>query len=64
MPAKNPRLSFVIPDDVKRVLESLAHQEHRSVSNYILKLIIQDIEQALVDGRIEGSRGITNLGRK
>jgi len=56
MPAKNPRVSFVIPAEIKRDLEALACREHRSVSNYILKLIIRDVEQAQEDGRLEGSR--------
>jgi len=56
MPAKNPRVSFVLPPDIKRDLEALAERDHRSMSNYILKLIIQDIEQAKEDGRLGGSR--------
>ena len=56
MPVKNPRVSFVIPDYLKRVLETLAEQEHRSVSNYILKLIIQDIE-----AKIQKRENILNL---
>jgi len=55
MPAKNPRVSFVLPPDLKRDLEALAEQDHRSVSNYILKLIIQDVERAKGDGRLGGS---------
>ncbi|NJL99887.1 MAG: hypothetical protein HC924_14300 [Synechococcaceae cyanobacterium SM2_3_2] len=57
VPAKNPRVSFVIPPDVKERLEYLADQDHRTISNYVLKLIIEEIERAEKDGKIksEGS---------
>lgn len=54
VPAKNPRVSFVIPPDIKEALESLANQDHRSISNYVLKLILEDIDAAKRDGRLKG----------
>ena len=50
---KKPRVSFVIPEDLKSLLEKLAAIDQRTVSNYVLKLITDDIEQAKKDGRLE-----------
>jgi predicted DNA-binding protein len=53
VPAKNPRVSFVIPQDVKERLEYLADQDHRTISNFVLKLIIEEIERAEKEGLID-----------
>lgn len=55
VPARNPRVSFVIPPEVKEHLELLADKDHRSISNYVLKLILEDIEAAKKDGRLEST---------
>lgn len=54
MPSPKPRVSFVIPEDVKDDLEALAAMEERSVSNYLLVLVRQAIEQAKKDGKLSG----------
>ncbi|MDX2273542.1 MAG: hypothetical protein NW237_16550 [Cyanobacteriota bacterium] len=56
VPAKNPRVSFVIPPDVKEHLEALAESDHRTISNYVLKLIIEDIERAKDKGLIKATK--------
>jgi predicted DNA-binding protein len=56
VPAKNPRVSFVIPQDVKERLECLAERDHRTISNFVLKLILEEIERAEKEGLFE-SRG-------
>lgn len=52
MPAKKPRVSFVIPEEIKDDLEKLAQMEERTVSNYLLVLVRQAIQRARQEGKL------------
>lgn len=43
---KNPRVVFYIPDELKKKLEKLAENRHRSVSSMVLVLVEQAIKEA------------------
>lgn len=52
MATKKPRVSFVIPEDIKDDLEVLAQMEARTVSNYLLVLVRQAIAVAKKEGKL------------
>ncbi len=55
MPTPKPRVSFVIPEVIKEDLEKLAAMEDRSVSNYLLVLVRQVIEEAKKKGKLNAT---------
>jgi hypothetical protein len=52
LPAKLPRIVVYLPEEVKADLELLAKSHYRPVSNMVLSLIQEAIEQAKSEGRI------------
>lgn len=43
---ESTRALIVLPKNVKRQLEDKAKKENRSMSNYVLNLILKDLEQS------------------
>lgn len=53
MPSRKERVSFVISEEEKRILEKLAAIDNRTVSNYLLTLIRKDIARATREGGLD-----------
>jgi len=52
LPAKLPRIVVYLPEEVKADLERLAKSHYRPVSNMVLTLIQEAVEEAKSEGRI------------
>ena len=48
-------LSFKVDPHLKKALEKLAQQENRSLSNYVVTLLMQHLESKGVDWRERGA---------
>ena len=46
VPSDKPRITLYIDSDLKQALEVLAERADRSVSNYVIQLIRQDVTRA------------------
>ncbi|MEG4302011.1 hypothetical protein QUB16_04765 [Microcoleus sp. D3_18a_C4] len=53
MPAKLPRIVVYLPEELKADLERLAKSHHRPVSNMVLTLIQEAVDEAKSEGRIQ-----------
>ncbi|MDY6783110.1 MAG: hypothetical protein SW833_11285 [Cyanobacteriota bacterium] len=53
MPAKNPRLTVVIPPKLKKMFERLCELEHRSMSNMMVSLAQEAVDRAIAEGRLK-----------
>jgi hypothetical protein len=54
MPAKNPRINVVMPIDLKGDFERLCHLENRSMSNMLVTLAQQAVDEAKAKGLLKG----------
>ncbi|MFG6094023.1 hypothetical protein SPB21_02170 [Leptothoe sp. ISB3NOV94-8A] len=52
VPSDKPRVTLYIDTDLKQALEVLAERADRSVSNYVIQLIRQDITRAQQAGEL------------
>lgn len=52
MTTKMPRVVFYCSEETKEGLEKLAKKEKRSLSNYLMALCSDIVEQAKLDGKI------------
>lgn len=57
MPSRKERVSFVISEEEKRILERLAAMESRTVSNYLVTLVRGEAKRAREEGRLDNDRG-------
>ncbi|MEG4587475.1 hypothetical protein QUA54_20000 [Microcoleus sp. MOSTC5] len=53
MPAKLPRIVVYLPEELKADLERLAKSHYRPVSNMVLTLIQEAVDEAKSEGRIQ-----------
>lgn len=53
LPAKLPRIVVYLPEELKADLERLAKSHYRPVSNMVLTLIQEAVEEAKSEGRIQ-----------
>jgi uncharacterized alpha-E superfamily protein len=53
LPAKLPRIVVYLPEELKADLERLAKSHHRPVSNMVLTLIQEAVDEAKSEGRIQ-----------
>lgn len=53
MPAKNPRMTVVIPPKLKMMFERLCELEHRSMSNMMVALAQEAVDKAIAEGRLK-----------
>lgn len=42
-------LSFMIPPELKKAIEKLAADEHRSVSNYVMLILMEHVKNRGID---------------
>jgi len=49
-------LSFKVDPRMKNALEALAEKENRSLSNYVITLLMKHLEERGLDWRGEGSK--------
>ena len=54
VPSDKPRVTLYIDSDLKQALEVLAERADRSVSNYVIQLIRQDVARAQKSGELPG----------
>jgi predicted transcriptional regulator len=47
-------LSFKVDGRIKKALEKLAERENRSLSNYVVTLLLRHLEEKGIDWRNEG----------
>lgn len=52
MASRKPRVVFVVDEDVKKDLETLAEMDQRTLSNFMVKLAVAEISRAKKDGRL------------
>lgn len=52
VPSDKPRITLYIDQDLKESLEVLAERADRSVSNYVVQLIRQDVARAQQSGEL------------
>lgn len=52
VPSDKPRITLYIDSDLKQALELLAESADRSVSNYVIQLIRQDVARAKQSGEL------------
>ncbi|MDV3351729.1 hypothetical protein QGP82_23705 [Leptothoe sp. LEGE 181152] len=61
VPSDKPRVTLYIDSDLKQALEILAERADRSVSNYVIQLIRQDVARAKHSGELpQSSEGKEN----
>lgn len=53
LPAKLPRIVVYLPEELKADLERLAKSHYRPVSNMVLTLIQEAVDEAKSEGRIQ-----------
>lgn len=43
---ENTRIQITLPKDIKKQLEIIADEHNRSVSNYVLTLILKELDES------------------